>query len=90
MVLHGMILGMIYGSKDIYNQVIKIKKRIADGGCLEKYFTEIELEGGTVKWKKSDAGDVVVLWIQTKSMDEDLNKTKPWLWQTDTTFGTNR
>ena len=61
MVLLGLILGMIYGSKDIYNQVIKIKKRIADGGYLEKYFTEIELEGGTVKWKKSDAGDVVVL-----------------------------
>ena len=81
---------MIYTAKDIYNQVMKIKKGTADGDLLEKYLTDIELEGGTVKWSKSDTGEIVVLWIQTKSMVEDVHKTKPWLWQTDTTFGTNR
>jgi hypothetical protein len=81
---------MIYGSKDIYNQVMKLKKKVADGGVLEKYLMNIQQEGGTVNWSKSESGEIVVLWIQTKSMAQDVQKTKPWLWQTDTTFGTNR
>ena len=83
------VAGMLYTSKDIYNQVMKLKKKVADGGSLEKYLMDVELEGGSVNWSKSDTGDVVVLWVQTKSMAEDMFRTKPWLWQTDTTFRTN-
>ena len=51
---------MIYTAKDVYNQVMKIKKGTADGGHLEKYLTDIELNGGTVKWSKSESGEVLV------------------------------
>ena len=84
------LLGMIYSSKDIYNQVMKLKKTMADGGHLEKYLMEIRLEGGTVDWHKSETGEILALWIQTKTMLSDVQKTKPWLFQTDTTFSTNR
>lgn len=81
---------MLYSSKDIYNNIMSCKKKVGDGGVLEKYLTDIQLEGGKVYWKKSDEGEVMVLWIQTKSMVIDVEKTKPFVWQTDTTFGTNR
>jgi len=63
---------------------------MADGGDLEKYLLSIVQEGGNVKWSKNETGEVDVSWIQTRTMVEDLNKTKPWLWQTDTTFSTNK
>ena len=69
---------------------MKIRKTLADGGSLEKYLMDIQTEGGSVKWSKAESGEITVLWIQTKAMVEDVHRTKPWLWQTDTTFGTNR
>ena len=83
---------MIYSSKDVYNVVMKMKKAMLDGGALEQYLLKITQEGGTVNWTKSDGGEgeVEVLFIQTKMMKQDLQQTKPWLFQTDTTFKTNR
>ena len=81
---------MIYSSKDIHNQVMKIKKKMADGGSLEKYLLDVTVKGGNVNWSKSDEGEVSVLFVQTQTMVEDVQKTRPWLWQCDTTFGTNR
>ena len=63
---------------------------MADGGVLEKYLTDIQVDGGDVKWSKNQAGEITVLWVQTRSMAQDVATTKPWVWQTDTTFGTNR
>ena len=83
-------LGMIYSSKDVYNAVKKMRKTMLDGGALEQYLLNITQEGGTVNWTKSDGGEVEVLFIQTKTMKRDLQQTKPWLFQTDTTFKTNR
>ena len=40
---------MIYSSKDIYNHALKLQKKMADSGVLEKYLTQVEVEGGTVK-----------------------------------------
>ena len=82
--------GNIFGTKDIYNHLAKFKKSMMDGDVLEKYLARVETEGGTVKWKKSSDDKVVVLWIQTYSMKKDIARSKPWLFQTDTTFGTNR
>lgn len=82
---------MIYSSKDIYNHALKLQKKMADSGVLEKYLTQVEVEGGTVNWTRSELGEeVTVLWIQTKDMKDDILRTKPHIWQTDTTFGTNR
>ena len=82
--------GMIYSSKDVYNQVIKLKRKLMDGGSLESFLSDVQLEGGNVNWSKGGTGETVVLWIQTKTMAEDVQKTRPWLFQTDTTFKTNK
>ena len=82
--------GHVYGTKEVYNAVTRIKKNIADSGILEKYLANIQLEGGLVKWCKNQAGEVNVLWVQTQLMRADVAKTRPWVWQTDTTFSTNR
>ena len=63
---------------------------IADGGVLEKYLADIQTDGGDVKWSKNVKGQVEVLWIQTRSMAQDVARTRPYVWQTDTTFSTNR
>ena len=63
---------------------------MADEGVLEKYLADIQSEGGDIKWHKNQRGEVVVLWVQTRSMDQDVSVTKPYVWQTDTTAGTNR
>jgi hypothetical protein len=82
--------GMLYSAKDIYNRVMNLKKRVCDGGILEKYLMGIQQEGGTVNWTKADSGEILVLYIQTKAMYSDVQKTKPFVWQMDTTFNTNR
>jgi hypothetical protein len=68
----------------------KLNRSIADGGVLEKCLTDIQADGGDVKWNKNQAGEVTVLWVQKRSMSQDVSVTKPYVWQTDTTFGTNR
>ena len=67
-----------------------MEKSIGDGGLLEKYLADVQLEGGKVNWSKNKAGKVTVLWVQTRTMCQDVDRSKPWVWQTDTTFGTNR
>ena len=84
------ILGMIYSSKDVYNQVMKLKRKMLDGGSLETFLSDIQQEGGNVSWSKGETGEIVVLWIQSKTMAQDVQKTRPWLFQTDTTFNTNK
>ena len=74
----------------MYNALTKIKQNIAEVGKLEEYLANVQLEGGRVNWQKNDAGEISVLWIQTWIMASDVNRTKPWVWQTDTTFSTNR
>ena len=59
---------MLYSAKDIYNRVMNLKKRVCDGGILEKYLMGIQQEGGTVNWTKADSGEILVLYIQTKAM----------------------
>jgi hypothetical protein len=81
---------MLYSTKDIYNRVMQQKRTVCDGGLLEKHLIGIQQEGGTVNWTKADSGEILVLYIQTKAMKEDIQKTKPFVWQMDTTFGTNR
>ena len=82
--------GNVYNTKDVYNAVSKIKQNIADVGKLEEYLANIQLEGGRVNWSKNDAGEISVLWVQTQMMVSDMSRTKPWVWQTDATFSTNR
>jgi hypothetical protein len=80
----------VYNTKDVYNALGKIKQTIADVGKLEEYLANIQLEGGMVNWCKNDADEVSVLWVQTQTMRSDVDRTRPWVWQTDTTFSTNR
>ena len=82
--------GNTYGTKDIYNAVSKMKKALGDEGNLEKYLADVQLEGGKVNYQKNQAGKVSVLWVQTRTMRQDVERSKPWSWQTDTTFSTNR
>ena len=82
--------GNVYNTKDVYNALGKIKQTIADVGKLEEYLANIQLEGGMVNWCKNDADQVSVLWVQTQTMRSDVDRTRPWVWQTDTTFSTNR
>ena len=70
--------------------MVKLKRAIADGGVLEKYLTDVQTDGGNVKWSKNSRGEVQVLWVQTRSMAQDVACTKPYDWQTHTTFVTNR
>ena len=86
----GQKTGNIYKAKDIQNAMVKLKRAIADGGVLEKYLTDVQTDGGNVKRSKNSRGEVQVLWVQTRSMAQDVACTKPYVWQTDTTFGTNR
>ena len=80
----------VYKAKDIQNAMMKLKRAIADGGMLEKYLADIQTDEGDVKWSKNLKGEVEVLWIQTRSMAQDVARTRPYVWQTDTTFSTNR
>ena len=82
--------GYQYTTKDVYNKIRKINQNINDAGKLEKYLADVQLEGGHVKWCKNDSGEVSVLWVQTQSMRSDVCRSRPWVWQTDTTFSTNR
>ena len=82
--------GNVYNTKDVYNAISKVKRTIADAGALEKYLANIQLDGGMVKWSKNAEEEVSVLWVQTQSMRSDMDKTKPWVWQMDATFSTNR
>ena len=85
-----MISGNTYGTKDVYNAMSKMKKALGDEGHLEKYLADVQLEGGKVNFQKNKAGKVSVLWVQTRSMRQDVERSKPWSWQFDTTFSTNR
>ena len=86
----GQKTGNVYNAKDIQNAMQKLKRSIADGGVLENYLADIQADGGSVKWIKNQRGEVVVLWVQTRTMAHDVSVTKPFVWQTDTTFSTNR
>ena len=84
------IPGNTYGTKDVYNAVTKMRRVLGDESRLEKYLADVQLEGGLVKYKKNKAEQVAVLWVQTRTMRQDIERSKPWSWQTDTTFSTNR
>ena len=71
----GQTTGNIYEATDIQNIMVKFKRAIADGGVLEKY---IQNDGGNVKWSKNSRGEVQVLWVQTRSMAQDVACTKPY------------
>ena len=86
----GQKTGNLYKAKDIQNAMVKLKRAMADGGVLEKYLTDVQTDGGNVKWSKNPRGEVQVLWLQTRAMAKYVASTKPYVWQTDTTFGTNR
>ena len=69
----------------------RLKQKVDDGGILEENLREIVQDNGEVNWHKNpDSGYVEVLFIQTSSMRSDIDRTRPYIWQCDTTFKTNR
>ena len=83
--------GHNYKPKDVQNIINKIKHHIKDTGVLEEHLAEIKSEGGTAQWSINEETKCVeVLFIQTANMKKDLVTTRPFTWQADTTFSTNR
>ena len=71
--------------------IYKLKRSMANGGVLEKNLAAILAnDGGDVKWNKNQSGGIRVLWVQTRSMAQDVSVSKPYVLETDTTFGTIR
>ena len=83
--------GKRYQGKDVTNIISRLKQKVDDGGILEEHLREIVQEKGEVLWHKNrDTGYVEVLYIQTASMRSDIERTRPYIWQCDTTFSTNK
>ena len=58
---------------------------------MEKELETVIRDGGTVRYEKDPSSNFVnVLWIQTKHMKAALDMIKPTVFQSDTTFSTNR
>ena len=64
----------------------KLKRSIVDGEVLEKYLADILADGRDVKWNKNQSGEMTVLWVQTRSMAQDVSVTKPYAWETFNTI----
>ena len=79
-----------YTVNDIGNIIAKLKKSAPDKDTLEDDLNEIVKQGGDVKLTKDpQTGFVDVIWLQTKSMIEQVAREKPLVFQQDTTFSTN-
>ena len=59
-------------------------------GLLEQ-LGDIPTKGGDVQYALSPVtGEVDVLYVQTCTMRQEVEHSRPYLWQADTTFNTNR
>ena len=76
--------------KDAQNLIRKIKQTLPEDHGLRKHLSDIVTEGGDVQYSLDGDGFVDVLWVQTPSMRQEVAKNRPFLFQADTTFGTNR
>ena len=76
--------------KDAQNLIRKIKQTLPEDHGLRKHLSDIVTEGGDVQYSLDGDGFVDVLWVQTPSMRQEVAKNRTFLFQADTTFGTNR
>ena len=68
-----------------------MKNKISNGDNLEKELDLVRNNGGFIRVDKDPRTKFVnSLWIQTKSMKESMARIKPTVFQSDTTFSTNR
>ena len=65
----GQKTGNLYKAKDIQNKMVKLKRAMADGGVLEKHLTDVQTDGGNVKWSKNPREEVQVLGRQTPHLE---------------------
>ena len=80
----------LYDTKFVYNSVQNnIIGRLGAGGFVND-LKEIEENGGTVEKWEDEHGRIDVLFIQLGEWQVDIVKTRPSLFQLDTTFGTNK
>ena len=80
-----------YKSKDIRNLLQKLKDKVANGDNLEKELDLLRNNGEIIRVDKdTNTRFVNSLWVKTKSMKESMARIKPTVFQSDTTFLTNR
>ena len=80
-----------YKSKDIRNLLQKLKDKVANGDNLEKELDLLRNNGEIIRVDKdTNTRFVNSLCVQTKSMKESIARIKPTVFQSDTTFSTNR
>ena len=81
--------GKDFRAQDVRNLITKIKQHEDNPSTVEEALGEIRDGGGEVRYKKEKKNDNVdVLWVQTKDMKNQLSRTKPQVFECDTTFGT--
>ena len=69
----------------------KLKDKVANGDNLEKELDLVRNNGGIILVDKdTNTRFVNSLCVQTKSMKESIARIKPTVFQSDTTFSTNR
>ena len=77
--------------KDAQNIIRKIRQTLPDSTDIKEYLSNILVEGGDVQYAlDKDSGEVDVLYVQTKLMRDEVAHSRPYLWQADTTFNTNK
>ena len=77
--------------KDAQNIIRKVRQTLPDSKNMKEHLTNILVEGGDVQYSlDEDSGEVNVLYVQTKLMRDEVAHSRPYLWQADTTFNTNK
>ena len=80
--------GRAYTYQDVRNIIERINLNI-EQVPLEQALGSIVTAGGNIKYQKESGTDNVnCLWLQTRDMKEQLSKSKPHIFETDTTFNT--
>lgn len=82
--------GKPFKAQDVFNIVTQINKGLeGEKESIEEVLAQIKEDGGDAKWKKKDgSNDVKALLVQTATMKANLARSKPMVFETDTTFGT--
>ena len=81
---------LIFEFHDAQNLIRKIRRTLPEDHGLRQHLADMVTEGGEVQYSIDKDGLVDVLWLQTPLMREEIAKTRPFLFQADSTFGTNR
>ena len=80
--------GRSYTYQDVKNIIQRVGFDV-DRMPVEEALGAIVAAGGHIKYEKESGTDnVTCLWLQTADMKEQLSKTKPHIFETDTTFNT--